>query len=364
MRKRPMKAFWYFSMFITYALSLILSEYLVSLMAGSEFSRHDAFLQIAAAFLGMLIFVLILYGARLAYHIVYHHFCHKEEHRPYLDFIDEVANAIDAIAKGDFDVRVSNEMFRDARHKHFAELVDKINNMALELGSMEKMRESFVSDVSHEIQSPLTSIKGFVSLLKDENLSREEREHYIAIIESESLRLSKLSENLLKLSSLDSDTATLRRSDYPLTRQLGDTVLMLEPQWSKKNIDISLRGENVSVCADSELFSQVWINLLANSIKFTPEGGKITVAVSESGDNAAVTITDSGIGMTDETASHIFERFYMADKARSRSAGGSGLGLSIVKKIVELHGGSISVESVLGKGSSFTVKIPKNKNAV
>lgn len=135
--------------------------------------------------------------------------------------------------------------------------------------------------------------------------------------------------------------------------------MLLEPQWSIKNIEISLSEETASVFADEDLLSQVWINLLNNSIKFTNNGGKITVSFSNQNAHTEVRISDNGIGMTEETVTHIFERFYMADKARSRNAGGSGLGLAIVKKIIQMHSGHIEVSSKLGEGTTFTVTIPK-----
>jgi len=220
------------------------------------------------------------------------------------------------------------------------------------------MRQDFVSNVSHEIQSPLTSIRGFVTLLKNENLSKDERLHYIDIIEAESLRLSKLSDNLLKLSALDSEYTSFQPKQYLLNKQLKDAILMLEPQWAAKSIELIVEDEPAEVVADEELLSQVWINLLHNSIKFTSEGGRVCVSVSNAEKGPKVTIADNGIGMTADILTHIFERFYMADKSRSRKAGGSGLGLSIVKRIIEMHHGSIDVESQPDMGTTFSVNIP------
>jgi signal transduction histidine kinase len=201
-------------------------------------------------------------------------------------------------------------------------------------------------------------------LLNDDSLSRDEQLHYIGIIESESLRLSKLGENLLRLSTLDSECAEINPKNYSLSRQLKDVILLLEPQWSAKSIEVSLSEEAADVFADEDLFSQVWINLLNNSIKFTPAGGKIIISVAKQDIQTEVTISDTGLGMTEETKAHVFERFYMADKARSRSAGGSGLGLSIVKKIVQMHHGRIDVESKPGEGTTFRITIPKNTESV
>lgn len=299
---------------------------------------------------GIILFILLL--PLLS---IWHHKCNKEQshHKFYAD----IQKALDKIAKGDFGVTIDMNQYQN--HKGI-NLAEKVNTMAKELSGMETMRQDFVSNVSHEIQSPLTSIRGFVTLLRNENLSKEERLHYIDVIETESLRLSKLSDNLLKLTTLDSEYALFHPKRYLLNKQLKDTILLLEPQWNAKSIEVSIDDESVEVSADEDLFSQVWINLLHNSIKFTPEGGNISISVSKEKKEVKVTISDNGIGMKTEEVTHIFERFYMVDKSRSSKAGGSGLGLSIVKRIVEIQHGSIDVQSQPSKGTVFSVKIPIN----
>ncbi len=268
----------------------------------------------------------------------------------------EIVSALNRIARGDFDVSVPTHE-RDP----FPELGESINKMARELGTMETMRQDFISNVSHEIQSPLTSISGFASLLKNEALASEQRLHYIDVIESESKRLSKLSDNLLKLSALEADGTSINRREYRLDKQLEHITLMLEPHWMEKNINVEAGLQKVTYTGDEELLSQVWINLLHNSIKFTPENGSITITLTLDDNKAVCRISDTGVGISPEDQAHIFERFYKADKSRDRSLGGSGLGLSLVKKIVELHGGTVSVESEPGKGSTFAVTLPINK---
>ncbi|NCC68393.1 MAG: HAMP domain-containing histidine kinase [Clostridia bacterium] len=286
-----------------------------------------------------------------------------KKNQAYFNFLEEIEGTLDRIAKCDFSARIDTEPYRNKHYyynKQIIDVVEKVNIMARELSGMETMRQDFVSNVSHEIQSPLTSIRGFVSLLKDENLNYDERLHYTEIIESECLRLSKLSDNLLKLTTLDSEYAEVNPQSFPLNRQLKDVILLLEPQWTEKNIEVSYDGCDANIVADEDLLSQVWINLLNNSIKFTPDGGKISVSVSQHKNQIQVMISDTGIGMTKESVTHIFERFYMADIARSRSAGGSGLGLSIVKKIIQMHGGEIDVKSKPGEGTTFTVTLSRN----
>ncbi|MFV0946098.1 two-component sensor histidine kinase [Bacillus pacificus] len=266
-----------------------------------------------------------------------------------------IIEPIQKIAKGDFSVKIRNEEKYDGE---IGVLVKSINDMTDELNAMEKMRQEFVSNVSHEIQSPLTSIKGFARALQDNNLSEEKREHYLTIIETETTRLSKLSQNLLKLTLLESEEYTPERATYRLDQQLKQIVLNSEPLWAEKEIELELNLEKVHITADQESMSQVWINLIHNSIKFTPNGGTITIQLKEYEKVVEVRIRDSGIGISKEQKQHIFERFYKADSSRNRAYGGSGLGLAIVKKVLDLHQGEIKVESEEGSGTEFIVRIP------
>ncbi|CAM3829713.1 MULTISPECIES: envelope stress sensor histidine kinase HitS [Bacillus cereus group] len=267
-----------------------------------------------------------------------------------------IIEPIQKIAKGDFSVKIRNEEKYDGE---IGVLVKSINDMTDELNAMEKMRQEFVSNVSHEIQSPLTSIKGFARALQDDNLSEEKRKHYLTIIETETTRLSKLSQNLLKLTLLESEEYTPERVTYRLDQQLKQIVLNSEPLWAEKEIELELNLEKVHITADQESMSQVWINLIHNSIKFTPSGGTITIQLQEHEKVVEVRIRDSGIGISEKQKQHIFERFYKADSSRNRAYGGSGLGLAIVKKVLDLHQGEIKVESEEGNGTEFIVCIPK-----
>ena len=281
--------------------------------------------------------------------------------RPHLDKIRngvmaDTLEALDRIAHGDFSV-----LIRVDEHNPFSEVAESVNKMARELGSMEKLRQDFISDVSHEIQSPLTSISGFAALLKSDMLTHEQRSHYIDIIETEARRLSRLSDNLLRLSSLEGSDEPLHAADFSLDKQIQHTVLMLEPQWSAKSIEFSLDLEKTVYNGDEGLLSQVWINLLHNAVKFTPERGEIGILLENGAEEIVCRISDTGVGISKEDLVHVFERFYKADKARDRALGGNGLGLSLVKKIVELHGGAVTVQSEPGKGSVFTVSLPKKQ---
>lgn len=266
-----------------------------------------------------------------------------------------IIGALEKIAQGDFSIRIDNE-FEDNRM--IGELAATINKMALELNQMENMRQEFISNVSHEIQSPLTSIRGFAQALENDNLSVDERHHYLSIIENESTRLSRITEDLLKLASLEADHVRFEPKPYRLDKQIRSLILTCEPQWSTKQIEIEADLHEVSIVADEDLLSQVWLNLIHNAIKFTPPQGSIKVKLESQAREIKFRISDTGMGISTEDQPRIFERFYKTDKSRTRSKEGSGLGLSIARKIIDLHKGSIRVESMLGEGTTFTVTLP------
>ena len=271
-------------------------------------------------------------------------------------YSQDVVEAMNRIAEGDFSVLLPVE-----RLDPMAPIAESVNKMARELGSMENFRQDFISNVSHEIQSPLTSISGFAELLKNEDLKPEQRRHYVEVIEIEAKRLSKLSDNLLRLSELESDAETHTFCEFRLDKQVKNAVLMLEPQWSSKHLDVSLDLEELHFMGDEYLLTQVWTNLLQNAIKFTPKDGAVSVVLKKDDEEIVCAISDTGVGISEEDRIHIFERFYKADKSRDRALGGNGLGLALVKKIVALHGGSVSVESALDQGSTFFVALPLEK---
>jgi two-component system phosphate regulon sensor histidine kinase PhoR len=272
-----------------------------------------------------------------------------------MDFLTMMNDAMKRIAKGDFNVKLTV----GSSDNPFDKVMQNLNHMAEELGQMEQLRQEFISNVSHEIQSPLTSIAGFARALQNDTLGQDDRHHYLNIIETESKRLSKLSDNLLKLTSLESKHHPFEPKPYRLDKQLRSIVLACEPQWLNKSIEMEVSLIEISVTADEDLMNQVWINLIHNSIKFTPVGGTIGINLWQDGDHALVSISDNGMGIPEEEQPHIFERFYKADKSRNRSdyAGGSGLGLSIVKKIVDMHGGDIRLISTPGISTSFTISL-------
>ncbi|MGB8455352.1 MAG: HAMP domain-containing sensor histidine kinase [Anaerocolumna sp.] len=347
---------WSFSsilmIFLTALFSLTCGYYICKFIFSQSGIITPYLIFIAQSFVSILIFFLswIIYF-NLFWHIT------QKDRKFDLSRSQILSGAIEAmnkIASGDFNVHIkTNE--RDP----FNEVADNINKMAKELCSLERLRQDFISDVSHEIQSPLTSISGFAALLRKGNLSESQISHYANVIEVESKRLSKLSENLLRLSNLESENNTLNLMKYQIDKQIESILLMLEPQWLAKSITLDVSLEKTIICGDEGLLSQVFINLLHNAIKFTPENGNIGINLSSSENVIKCKISDTGIGISPQDQLRIFERFYKADKSRDRSLGGNGLGLSIVKKIIDLHGGKISLTSEIGIGTEFTVLLPK-----
>ncbi len=274
---------------------------------------------------------------------------------PEMNVFRPIIEALEKIAQGDFSIRLDDQ-FRE--NQIVSELASSVNKMALELDQMENMRQEFISNVSHEIQSPLTSIRGFAQALENDGLSSEERHHYLSIIRNESARLSRITEDLLKLATLESEQLKYEPKPYRLDKQIRSLILACEPQWAGKELDLEIALEEVEITADEDLLSQVWINLIHNSIKFTPQCGRVQIDLRQQDDRIEFRIADTGLGISEADQARIFERFYKADPSRTRSNGGSGLGLSIAKKILEIHQGSIGVKSKLGAGTTFTVSLP------
>ncbi len=269
--------------------------------------------------------------------------------------IKRLSTAMKVVGQGEYNVQVEH-----AANDEIGLLTKNFNQMTKELNKIETMRQEFIASVSHEIQSPLTSIRGFSAALKDDIVSEDKKIQYLTIIEKESTRLSQLSSNLLKLASLDSEHQTLMLQQYRLDEQIRHVVMALEPQWIKKNIEIDLDLSNVQIEADKDLLEQVWLNLVTNAVKYTLENGFVKISIHQKNEEIDVKIKDNGIGIIKEDQKYIFESFYKVDK--SRTLKGSGLGLAITKKIVRLHEGAIRVESKKEQGSIFTVTLPIQKN--
>ncbi len=224
--------------------------------------------------------------------------------------------------------------------------------MAEELKSIEILRNDFISDISHEFKTPLTSIEGYTKLL--ENCTDEERKAYIDIITEETKRLSILSTNILTLNSIENESSPIYTEEFALDEQIRKAILLLEHKWTEKEIQLDIELDKIKFKGNKNLMYQVWINLIDNAIKFSKIGGIIEIRL-EKIDNIIFSIRDEGEGISLEDNKKVFDKFYKADK--SRNSEGTGLGLSIVKRIVNMHNGEISLDSELGKGTKVMVKL-------
>jgi two-component system phosphate regulon sensor histidine kinase PhoR len=224
-----------------------------------------------------------------------------------------------------------------------------------EIRRLETVRSDFVANVSHELKTPLTSIKGFVETLLEGALDdKENNRNFLKIIQDHAERLDSLVNDLLSLSHLESKEIMLKKTNFNLRQQVEGVISGFRSQLKKKDIEIKNElPAGISLTADKDRLEQVVINLIDNAIKFNKEKGFVRIYGEEINGKIKITIEDSGIGIPEKDIPRIFERFYRVDKARSRELGGTGLGLSIVKHIVELHGGSVGVESTEGFGSKF-----------
>lgn len=269
----------------------------------------------------------------------------------------KILYATSEIAKGNFDVKL------EIKHSHkkfdeYDKIMENINKMAEELNKNEVLKTDFVSNVSHEIKTPLSVIQNYSMILQNDKLSKQERDKFLGEMISATKRLSNLITNILKLNKLENQKLDFELAKFNLGEELRLLVLNFEDLIDKKQIELVCEINDVSVFSSKELLEIVWNNILSNAIKFTPEKGKIAVELKENNEFAEVKITDTGIGMNKETGKHIFDKFYQGDT--SHSGEGNGLGLALVKKVIDILGGEISVESELNKGTTFTVKIKKD----
>lgn len=270
--------------------------------------------------------------------------------------LTRLTTAIKELSNGNYNVRVDN-----VGQDEISKLNQGFNQMARQLAKQDETRQKFISDISHEFQTPLTSIQGFANILKEEDLPKEQRVKYANIILYNSKRLSSLAKNMLQLTLLDREEIELEISNYSLVNQMNRVISTQENQATEKNIEIVFETpkKDIFIDGDEQRLEQVWTNIISNAIKYTNEGGLITITMKKSSKDIEVSIEDTGIGMSKEVVSHIFERFYREDKARNVE--GNGLGLAIVKSIVDLHHGKIDILSQVDVGTNFIVKLPIEK---
>lgn len=266
--------------------------------------------------------------------------------------IHRVNEAMKRVSKGDFSERVDDSKCTG----EIRELVQSYNHMAEELSGIEMFREDFINNFSHEFKTPIVSIRGFARQLERDDLTDEQRREYTRIIVSESERLANMSSNVLLLTKLENQQIVTDKKRYRLDEQLRSCILLMEKQWSDKNLELQLDLDELNYFGNEEMMSHIWLNLISNAIKYSPEGALLELGCMQVQDFLLVRVGDHGEGMDAATQLRIFEKFYQGDSAHA--AEGNGLGLSLAHRIVELCGGKIAVNSAPGEGSVFSVYLP------
>ena len=274
--------------------------------------------------------------------------------------VQRIADAAGKIAEGNFSVRIQPVFSLDGQDG-FNSIIHSFNRMAEELSGIETLRTDFISNVSHELKTPLSVIQNYGTLLQQLDLPEERRMEYAKTITDASHRLANLITNILKLNKLENQQIYPTQTVYNLGEQLCECLLTFENIWEDKNIEINTNlAEDIQIKSDAELLSLVWNNLFSNALKFTPNGGCVSVSLWAEPGYAVVKVSDTGCGISPEVGAHIFEKFYQGDT--SHATQGNGLGLALVKRVVDIVEGDISVSSKIGKGSSYTVKIRRAEN--
>lgn len=266
--------------------------------------------------------------------------------------MDSIIIASQKVAMGDFSVRVSTK----GCHGDVKNLVKSFDDMITELSGIEMFREDFINNFSHEFKTPIVSIRGFAGQLLRDDLTEEQRKEYASLIAEESEKLTNMSSSVLLLTKLQTQEMVGEKTRYSLDEQLRKSLLSFQREWEQKGIEPVLNLEPTIFYGNEKMLDHVWTNLVSNAIKFTGEGGEIKICCQKTGDFVEVMVADNGIGMDEQTAKHIFEKFYQGDTAHSFA--GNGLGLPIAKRVVELNGGSISVKSAKDNGTQFHVWLP------
>lgn len=273
--------------------------------------------------------------------------------------LSELVKATKRVTNGDFNVSLEIGWAERRTLKELRELIRDFNEMTEELRNTEMFRNDFISNFSHEFKTPLVSIRGFARQLYEGDLTPEQQREFSKIILDETEYLSKLSQNTLLITNLENKDIVTDKTEFPLDELLRDCMIRLEPQWSEKNIDIVMELDEVRFYWNEPLLAHVWNNLFDNAVKFTPANGSVAVSLKLENGLIIVRVKDNGCGIPEESLPYIFEKFYQADA--SHATKGNGLGLPLVKKIVELCGGDISVSSEPGKGTEFTVELREKK---
>jgi len=274
--------------------------------------------------------------------------------------VRRIQEGIDKVIKGDFSTRIEH-IHGENSNNEFDIIITGLNKLIEELSGVETLRTDFIANVSHELKTPLAVMQNYGTLLQSPDLSEEKRIEYGKGIAEQTRRLSNLVMNILKLNKLENQQIYPNVEKYYLSEQLCECMLEFENVWEEKNIEIAAdMDEEIQIEADKELLSLVWNNLLSNALKFTNEGGQVSLALKGDAEYAYVEVKDTGCGMSADTGKNIFKKFYQGDT--SHATKGNGLGLALVKRVIDICGGEISVSSRLGEGSTFTVKLRRSTN--
>ena len=271
--------------------------------------------------------------------------------------MNKMTEGLHRLASGDYKAHIEPKGFL-CMIAPVRDMVESFNATAAELEGTEMLRSDFINNFSHEFKTPIVSIAGFAGLLKQGNLSREEQLEYLDIIESESRRLAQMATNVLDMTKVENQTILTDVTTFNLSEQLRTCVLLLERKWETKNLEMNLELEEHMISGNQELLKHVWVNLLDNAIKFSPEGQTVEISAAEEEGHIAVSICNTGSFIPKEQQEAIFRKFYQAD--RSHNTEGNGIGLAVVKRVVELHGGTVAVESNPAF-TKFTVTLPKKQ---
>lgn len=267
------------------------------------------------------------------------------------DPIETISQGAKEVAKGNFEVGLKIN-----RQDEIGELAANFNIMVKELNGMDYMRRDFISNVSHELKTPVAAVSGFAEILYDGNLSEEEEKEYLAFLVSEAGRLNRLAANMLNMSRLDNQSIIRNRKPISLDEQIRRAILLLQEKWEHKKIEFDLHLEKATCFGEEDMLLQVWLNLIDNAIKFSKEGSVIRIREIKQGGSITVSVRDEGIGIREEDMEKIFDKFYQCDISHKKE--GNGLGLSIVKRILQLMEGNIRCISKAGEGTEFIVTLP------
>ena len=347
-RIRTLKVRLIISIFVVIStVNAIIAMLLLLAYHGGIFRIEDLY---HGRFGGMLFILVIFFVISIAVGLMaFYRFNHL-----FLKPINELSTALAKVEKGNYNIEVST----DVQIRELYRLMQGFNRMTKEISSVEMLKKDFISYFSHEFKTPITSIRGFSRQIKERELDPIKQKEYIDIIYRESDRLISMSSNVLTLTKLEHQTMLTDQKLFSLDEQLRRTLLVLEDQWTKKELDLILDLDEIKINSNEEMIKQIWVNVIANAINYSHQGGMLKIRCKTDGSYAKVRIKDSGTGMPDVVRERIFEKFYQGDA--SHGASGNGLGMSIVKRIIDLAGGKIVIKSQLKKGTVVIVYLPLN----